>query len=204
MTHEVTTNDDGTTTRVTVGEAIVRNLAAGGYVEQAAAACGIDKPTLYAWLKRGARARRKSLNGKGAVPATDRQYVEFSNAVATGQVKPLTRAEATIAQLMAGGRTVRHETVKTNAAGEVLERTVRTETLAPDAASIRWWLERRWSKLYGHLGSLEITGADGAPLIPEADRARDLAEALADFQAGREAQAAEDARKQAQETQGAP
>lgn len=32
---------------------IVRQLRAGGYVETAAAACGVAKPTLYAWLRQG-------------------------------------------------------------------------------------------------------------------------------------------------------
>lgn len=39
-----------------IADDIVKFLAGGGYIETAAAACGIHKDTLYAWLKQGARA----------------------------------------------------------------------------------------------------------------------------------------------------
>jgi transposase len=38
-------------------ERIVQLLRAGNYIETACSFCDIDKPTLYAWLKRGNRQR---------------------------------------------------------------------------------------------------------------------------------------------------
>ena len=56
-----------------VQDRIVRLLRAGNYIETAAAFCDIDKPTLYAWLKRGNRQRkgifREFLNAVDAAQA---------------------------------------------------------------------------------------------------------------------------------------
>ncbi len=41
-----------------VQQTIVTYLKAGNYVETAAAAAGISKETIYAWLKRGAKAKK--------------------------------------------------------------------------------------------------------------------------------------------------
>ena len=56
---------------------IVALIRVGNYIETAAATCGINKTTLYDWLKRGARANSGP-------------YHEFSNAVE----KALAEAEA--------------------------------------------------------------------------------------------------------------
>lgn len=37
-------------------EKIIQAISAGNYIEVAAQYCGVDKATLYVWLKRGARA----------------------------------------------------------------------------------------------------------------------------------------------------
>jgi transposase len=62
-----------------IQEKIVSYIRAGNYVETAAAAAGINKKTLYEWLKRGAQAQSGI-------------YKDFSNAV--GQAQALSEVEA--------------------------------------------------------------------------------------------------------------
>lgn len=68
-----------------IQEKIVQAIRAGNYIETAAAYAGIDKTTLYDWLKRGARAK----TGK---------YREFSNAVEKALAEAEVRDVAIIAK----------------------------------------------------------------------------------------------------------
>jgi hypothetical protein len=60
--------------------------------------------------------------------------------------------------------------------------TVTEDELRPEWTAAAWYLERVHPDRYRR--RTEITGADGAPLVPPAQQARDLEEALQDFQAG--------------------
>ena len=61
---------------------IIALIRAGNYVETAAAACGVMKPTLYDWLKRGARG--------------DPLFADFSNTV----VAALNESEAVLVNVI--------------------------------------------------------------------------------------------------------
>lgn len=54
----------------------------GNYIETAAAYAGVNKTTLYDWLKRGAREReRVEKNPSAKIKKSEAPFVEFSNAV---------------------------------------------------------------------------------------------------------------------------
>jgi transposase-like protein len=135
---------------MTVADKIVEHLERGSYMEQAAAAAGINKTTLYDWLRGGAHAISKHSQGS-RLRAEERRLMDFSHAVevaqAIAEVNGLARIDA-----LANG---------------------------PDAAvalrAEQWRMERRFSKRWGQKGSLEVTGADGGALtIDLADTARSL------------------------------
>lgn len=52
-------NKGGRPTKLTqeIADEIIKLIEAGNYVETAAGCCGIQKSTLYRWLRRGARAK---------------------------------------------------------------------------------------------------------------------------------------------------
>jgi transposase len=68
-----------------IQQKIVDSLRMGNYIETASAYAGINKTTLYDWLKRGAREKR----GK---------YKQFSNAVEKAMAEAEMRDVALIAQ----------------------------------------------------------------------------------------------------------
>jgi transposase len=65
---------------------IVDLIRAGNYIETASSCVGVNKSTLYDWLKRGARASQK----EGKIPKEELPFVDFSNAVE----KAIAEAEA--------------------------------------------------------------------------------------------------------------
>lgn len=61
---------------------IISVIRAGNYIETAAAYAGIDKSTLYDWLKRGEREKQRvAQNPRCNIRKSEKPYVEFSNAV---------------------------------------------------------------------------------------------------------------------------
>ncbi len=70
---------------------IISVIRAGNYIETAAACAGINKSTLYDWLKRGEREKQRvAQNPRYKIRKSEKPYVEFSNAVE----KALAEAEA--------------------------------------------------------------------------------------------------------------
>jgi transposase-like protein len=65
-----------------VSQRIVQAIRAGNYIETAAAYAGINKTTLYDWLKQGAREldRVQAKSGR-RIREKARKYVDFSNSV---------------------------------------------------------------------------------------------------------------------------
>ena len=63
-------------------EKIIRAIRAGNYIETAAALAGINKSTLYAWLKRGAAEMERLESDPKAKPKkSELPFLDFSNAV---------------------------------------------------------------------------------------------------------------------------
>lgn len=157
------TTEDGTTVKVTAGERIIQCLRMGSYMETAAATAGVDKTTVYEWLKVGATATDK-VHRQG-IPASkltahERKCMEFSHAVDEAQALAEMDDLATLAELAAGGAEHVTTTTKRDSNGNVVEHTTKVERLAPNAAVLTWRLERRHPERWGRR-RIEVTGPDG-------------------------------------------
>jgi hypothetical protein len=141
--------DDGTP--VMIPDRVAEAVRLGGSLADGALRAGVSTPQLHAWVRSGNR---------------------LTSAVETGAL----RRKDLNAQQKAEVRTI---TVRTDANGNEIDRYERTEHLAPDAATIRWRLERRWPDEWAARQRLEVSGPDGAPLqVDVATRAAELADAL--------------------------
>jgi hypothetical protein len=168
---------------LTAGERIVQAIRAGNYVEAAAAMAGVNKTTVYEWLKVGATVV-DALEG-GARRADFKQHqldcADFSNAVAAAEGAAEVEAVALVDKIASGGVVTTTTTTKTKA-GDVVEVATRVETSGPDFQALAWRLERRHPDRWGRR-RLEVTGKDGEA-IPVETRVAGLVDALRAFQQG--------------------
>lgn len=121
-----------------IQEEIIKVIRAGNYIETASAYVGLDKSTLYDWLKRGRREReRVSKNPKARIKKSEKNFVEFSNAVE----KALAYAE------------IRDVAIIGKAAEENWQ-------------AAAWRLERKFHDRWGRKDkqTLEHSGKDGGPV----------------------------------------
>jgi hypothetical protein len=185
--------------RATVEQRIIELMGTGAHVDTAAQSLGIERRTLHEWLKTGARARKDVAAGRRVWPDDpnrdpdmptvrdhDLRCAKFSLAVDSAQADWLMRQEAT---LEAAGRPRRRQvvTVKTDAQGQPLETSTRTEDEAPDMATVRWRLERHPASrdTYGRTTTaIELSGPDGEA-IPVDVRTSTLADKIAELRAKR-------------------
>ena len=78
---------------------IITAIRAGNYIETAAAYAGINKSTLYEWLKRGEREKQRvAKNPRYRIRKSEKPYVEFSNAVEKALAEAEIRDVAIIAK----------------------------------------------------------------------------------------------------------
>ena len=129
-----------------INEAMIDQIAEavrrGNYMETAAAYAGISKPTLYDWLKRGAKEKQRvESNTKNRIRESERLFVEFSNAIKTA----LADAE------------MRDVGVITNAA-----------TVEGVWQASAWRLERKFPDRWGRK-KLELSGPDNGPIQHEVE-----------------------------------
>lgn len=107
-------------------------IRAGAYMETAAAAAGISKDTLYAWLRDGARGKNPDL-------------AAFSDAVEKAAAEAELRDLLTIGKAAQGGEVLRDVTI-TRPDGT----TQRDRQLAPPQwQAAAWRLERKFPDRYG-------------------------------------------------------
>lgn len=152
--------------------------------EYVAKAAGLAPGTLNNWVTAGGKARAKLARGEKITPY-ERQYVVFLDSLEKAEGDAVAARLGFINQVAAGGWTKTKRVEKTTKDGDV-EVTVTTETADPVWQAAAWQLERRRHDLFGR-SRIEVTGADGAPLVPKEDRAEELAQALEAWQAGVEA-----------------
>lgn len=192
---------------VTAGEQVVERVQLGMDKADAADSAGIDRSTLHRWTVAGARHRAQQAQGKLKRPTPAQlALIEFCNALERAQAEAEANRLAIIQRCAQGGAVVTKTTTKVQlvtdpTTGQVTEvpteRTVVTETLRPEWTAAAWWLERK----RGYVRPpIEITGAGGAPLVPPAEAARDLADSArawleSDASAQAEAEAAAQVRK---------
>jgi hypothetical protein len=181
------TRDDGTVQ--TVADAIVEHLAAGNYVETAAAAVGVNRTNLFRLLARGAKALAANARTGKAIPKSEKVYAEFVDRVQVATAQAEARAVDAIARLAEGGLTLRETSVEFvighdddgNEIRTEVKRTETTKALAPNFRAIAWRLERRNPKHWGRGAALETMDADGAPKPTREERIDAIEAALAGF-----------------------
>lgn len=145
---------------VTASERIIQALRAGNFVEEAAAAAGVNKTTIYEWLLLGARAANDVAEGRlkrSKLTKYQRRLIEFSNAVAQADGEWVVGTNASLERLGRGGIeqvTVRETvTLLRDADGnltgeEEVTRVTTTSRSMPNSAVLMWRLARRSAK-YG-------------------------------------------------------
>lgn len=188
----VTSPDGKTTRKVTVADQIVQSITAGNYFEQSCAAAGVGKSTGYRWLREGALAARRLEAGgtakKAKLTANDLACMEFWHAVVEAEAMWEVAAVTTLEQLGRGGLTHVTETERRDPQGKLIDRTTKTETLAPDVRVLLWRLERKFPERYGK--RVEVTTSVPDPLTRD-DRAEAIADQIESYMKGREDAAAE-------------
>lgn len=175
----VRTRDDGT--NVTAGEQVIDRVQLGMPLAAAADSAGLDRVTLHRWRVEGARLRAEHAQGRLRRPNRKQSnLIAFCNGLERAEAEAEASRLAIVQRAAVGGGVTTKTTVKTDASGNVVERTTVTETLAPQWTAAAWWLERR----RGYVKRYEVTGADGQPLVPPDEAARGLADSLRDFLTG--------------------
>jgi hypothetical protein len=176
----VDTTDDGEP--ITAAEKVVqvtRELWAPWDI--VAKTAGISRTTLWSWIRDGGLARGKLARGEKTT-ANERRYADFLNALEKAEGQAVAERLSIVRNAAGGGHTRTKTVEKRNGDGDLVERTVTTETAEPLWTAAAWLLERRRPADFGR--RMEVTGAGGQPLIPKEDRIDALAAALEGYQRG--------------------
>lgn len=174
-------------TELSIGDAVVHAVGLGQEYTAAAKGAGISTATLHTWRVNGARARTALLRGRNP-NARDARLIAFLDALeraeSNAELERLSRI-AHAAQPQQVVKVVEKVAVTKAADGTVteqlIERTTTTETRPGQWTADAWWLERRMPAKYAR--RLELSGPEGGA-IPIEDRARTLAESLAEYLQG--------------------
>jgi hypothetical protein len=128
-------------------------------MQDAALLAGIDRVTLYRWLRTATRAEAKD---RSAMSQLERKCTDLRNSITRAEAEYRRNAEASIDIAATVGRT--RSTTRTVAKGGVETTTTTVEQLAPDWRARAWRLERRWPELYGERKEVEVSGPAGGPV----------------------------------------
>jgi transposase len=123
---------------------IVAAVRAGNYMETAAAYAGINKDTLYRWLRRGAKEKERVAKDKRTkVRKEEQPFVEFSDAVKKALAEAEMRDVLVISKAADGGQW----------------------------QASAWRLERKFPDRWGHKAKIqqEISGPGGQPVSVAVD-----------------------------------
>jgi hypothetical protein len=124
---------------------IITSIRLGNFVETAAAAAGISKPTLLKWLKAGRRARRRARKIAGGVP----------------DLAPLTPMEVGLAKFS-------DDFGRASAEAEEMKSNLITAAGKKDWRAAAWQLERMMPDKYARREKVEHSSPGGGPLLPGA------------------------------------
>lgn len=150
---------------ITVGDAIVRALRSGAYVEDAAEAAGVSKQTVYNWLARGDGASPPELPELGELDKGS--LVELAAGLGVRQPAKLSapklreRIEAAATPSEADRRYVDFfDEVEKARAGAVVFNLALIRRAAQDGnwQAAAWWLERTRPRQFGRRQVLEHEG----------------------------------------------
>ena len=110
-------------------------IAAGNYVETAAAYAGLSKDTIYKWMKRGRRTLDDLKNGKiKKVPKAEEIFVILSKKLSEAMAKAEARDVAIIGKAASGGAQITEERIVYDKAGNIVEKVVTNKTILPMAS----------------------------------------------------------------------
>jgi transposase len=144
-------------------EKLVGAIRAGNYIETAAAFAGINKDTLYDWMKRGARSARSH-----SPKPEDEPYRQFSDAIEKALADSEVHDVTIIAQAARGGNVVSRRTTTrvTHENGQPVETTTTTEVLAePIWQAAAWRLERKFHDRWGRKFQIGSDTSEESPFV---------------------------------------
>jgi hypothetical protein len=154
-------------------ERIEQAVAAGNTVAASAAAVSITETTIINWMDRGRKERARLAQlpeGDDPDPTTGEReglYLAFLGRIEAARAAAEVQAVAIIRKAMSGWTettTVEEQRVGKDGKVETVTKTTTAHKFSWSAAA--WWLERTRPAQYGRYTRTEVTGADGAPLIP--------------------------------------
>jgi transposase len=157
---------DGRRVERTIGEALCDFVRLGHFMATACALVGINSDTAREWIRTGRRAvdrldagaRRRDLS------AHERRCSDFSVTVATALAEAEHRDVRRLAALAAGGlpqvTVVEEHELDGDGQERLVKRTTRATETLPDAAPLRWRLERRFPDRWGRRVELDVDLAD--------------------------------------------
>lgn len=146
-----------------LAEQIAQHIRAGAYAETAAAAAGIHKETFYAWLRDGAREKRRiaedkpipTRNGK-RISKAEQERLTMCAAFSDAINEAIAAAELTdIAIIGRAARGVPQTDENGNQTGWLV---------TPQWQAAAWRLERKNPRRWGRTDKHEISGRDGEPV----------------------------------------
>lgn len=177
----------------TIADCVCELIALGLTQNSAAISVGISPATLHNWRKKGAEACAKRALRRELTPDEVR-YADFLWSLENAEVEQERIRVENIRGVAKGGGIVTEvvEEFKTIGLDEetkepielLVSRKVTKRQMPPNWQADMTWLERRMPDKYRR--RTEVTGADGSPLIPSDDEARQLAGELRAFQQGLE------------------
>lgn len=149
-------------------ENILSAIRAGTYIETAAAFAGISKDTLYRWMKRGRREKRRlEKNSRARVSAAEAPYVIFVEGVTKAFADAEVRDVGIIAQAARGGQKYVEEKVITDAQGRVVSKQTTTKAIPPQWQAAAWRLERKYPKKWGRRVAIRKDEGNGEETAEE-------------------------------------
>lgn len=167
---------------MTAGEKVVERVRAlWAPWASAAVSADVRRQTVHEWHRKGANARAKALRGE-RLTRNERLYAEFADSLEKAEEEAHLRILGTLGREAQGGYVITKTVTKT-VAGKVTEKVVTEETARPTWQALCWLLERKKGAEYPR-PAYEVTGPAGEPLVPKAERADALAEALEAYQRG--------------------
>ena len=122
-------------------------------------------------LKAGTRIATLIATGRrthAALTADEQRQLSFSETYAQANADAIARLTALAMHHIAGGGTITTITTVEGQDGKITT-TTKTQTVGPDAAMLRWWMERRWPLVFGPDAPEHTPVADGFTMDPDDD-----------------------------------
>lgn len=134
-----------------VADTIVAAIRAGNYVETAAAYAGVNRATVFRWLKEADQ------------PGAGRSLVEFRDAVQRARAESEIRVVGQIQRVIMGGQVLKEITRTMPDGATETEKTY----AAPDGRVALEFMSRAYPDRWARRSALEVTGAGGGPVQVE-------------------------------------